>query len=96
VFLSDSLVESLLAQNPRHPVGAAAVRELYADDFATMTGYSVIVKLAEPAQADSWFCFERLHLKPEGDVHVAEPGAPGCSGCHQQGTDFVRSTLPLP
>jgi hypothetical protein len=96
VFLSASLAESLLTQSHRHPAGAAAVRELYADDFATLTGYAILVKIAEPGEADSWYCFERLNMNPEAEAHVTEPGAAGCSGCHRQGKDFVHSTLPLP
>lgn len=95
VFLSPLLVESLLLENTHHPVGAAAVRELYADDFTTLKGYSVLIKLAEPTVAESWFCFERLDLG-SGEAQVAERGARGCTGCHAQGSDFVHSTLPLP
>lgn len=95
VFLSPPLVESLSNGNARHPVGAAAVRELYAEDFATLTGYSILVKQAEPSLAESWFCFERLELDTD-EVEVARVGEPGCGGCHVQGVDFIRSTLPLP
>jgi hypothetical protein len=96
VFLSDALVESLLRGNRSHPVGAAAVRELYAEDFVTLVGYSVLVKTAASFAEDSWFCYERLDLTPGSDAQVAELGAPGCEGCHHRGSDFVHSTLPLP
>jgi hypothetical protein len=96
VYLSASLVESIAAGNASHPVGAAAVRELYAEDFTTLVGYSALIKLGALPGADSWFCFERLSFDVGAEVHVAERGSAGCVGCHGQGSDFVRSTLPLP
>lgn len=96
VYLSASLVNSLDRAEPTHPPGAAAVRELYADDFTTLTGYSALIKVDTVGDAESWFCFERLSLEADAEVHVAERGSPGCAGCHGQGHDFVRSTLPLP
>ncbi len=96
VYLNDALLQSLSAKGDVHPTGAAAVRELYSEDFATVTGYSVLLKVAPGTEFDAWYCFELLHLEPDRQPAVAERGAPRCESCHAQGRDFIQSTLPLP
>jgi hypothetical protein len=96
VYLSGLLVESLASGSEIHPEGAAAVRELYSEDFSTLTGYSALVKVEPHAVAASWLCFEQLSLELGAEIDVANKGAPSCAGCHGEGRDFIRSTLPLP
>ncbi len=96
VYLNDALLQSLSARADVHPTGAAAVRELYSEDFATVTGYSVLLKVAPGTEFDAWYCFELLHLEPDRQPAVAERGAPRCESCHAQGRGFIQSTLPLP
>ncbi len=95
VYLNDTLVESLLRGSRKHPVGAAAVRELYAEDFETLIGYSATLKVSDE-DSSAWHWFERLELAPDSPPKVDTAGAAGCISCHQAGIDFVQSTLPLP
>jgi hypothetical protein len=95
VYLNDLLMESLIAERPEHPLGAAAVRELYAEDFTTLTGYSALVK-ANSEEGNGWFCFEVLEPGPDVEATTAKVAAPGCQGCHRAGHDFIQSRLPLP
>lgn len=96
VFINDALFTSLSENDDVHPPGAAAVRELYAEDFETLTGVSVLVKVEASPSAESWFCYEQLNLQAASEPNVASTAAPGCAGCHGTASDFVQSTLPLP
>jgi hypothetical protein len=80
-----------------HPVGAMAIRELYADDLQTLEGFALAIKTgahANPAQ--SWFWLEVFGLDPDSEPIIAEHAAPGCMSCHSEGVDFIRSPYPLP
>lgn len=96
VYLNAALAESLAAGNEVHPLGAAAVRELYADDFETLVGYSALAKVDASAQPESWFWLEVLDVEAGWKPAVSGVGAERCVGCHGQSIDYVRSVLPLP
>ena len=97
VYLSPALADSLTDDEPVHPVGAAAIRELYAPDLRTRLGWAALVKIkaSEAPDPAAWLWLEVLDPSRDADLLVAEPAAPGCIGCHADGADFVRSTLPL-
>jgi hypothetical protein len=97
VYLNPLLVASLEAGNETHPVGAAAVRELYESDLETQRGFGVLVKTEEQGpDGAAWFFYEIFSTTPGAPYSIAKNGAPGCVTCHQQGVDFVQSELPLP
>jgi len=97
VFLNDALVDSLSAGNAVHPVGAAAVREMYEPDMVTPHGFGVLIKIDETGQgAADWYFYETFQMESGAPFSISQTGAPGCVGCHQDGVDFVQSNLPLP
>jgi hypothetical protein len=97
VYLSPLLVASLQAGSTSHPIGAAAVRELYESDLMTLQGYAVLVKTEEEGpDGTAWLFYETFETKPGAPHAIAKHGAPGCVGCHQDGVDYVQSQLPLP
>lgn len=93
VFLNTTLDQSLNANNAAHPVGSAAVKELYDATGTTRTGWAVSVK----TQADSnggqgWYWYEIINNRVIADGN----GLPGCANCHQSsGQDFVSTLYPL-
>ena len=92
VFVNPLLADSLEAGNALHPPGSAAVRVMYLEDQATIWGYAMLFKpMDTPAQ--SWFWFE--HFLHHEDPTVSATEAPGCTGCHSDGADFVQSQWPL-
>lgn len=96
VFLNDILWKSLAAGNDVHPVGSAAVRELYKPDFETPAGFGALVKTQETGQAGAgWYFFETFQMEPGQPFSQSAQGAPGCVQCHQEGVDFVQTKLPL-
>lgn len=97
VFVSPVLADSLADGDDTHPVGAAAVREIYEPDLTALRGWAAIVKLDDEAAtgADAWLWFEVIGTGPDIAPLVAQTGAPGCATCHDEGVDSVRSTLPL-
>ena len=92
VYLSPKLAASLDAGGESHPIGSAAVRELVdAQDPARMIGWAYMHKLDDGAGADGWFFYEVFSLAADGAPQVAERGAAGCVGCHQDGVDFIQT-----
>lgn len=89
-FVDAALFGSLQAGDPEHPVGAAAVKELYGDGDQ-IRGWAVLVKVALGAGGDGWYWFEVY----DDDVLAEGTGLAGCTGCHGSGNDFVRSPFPL-
>ena len=82
VFRTPDLEASLRADSAAHPVGVAAVREMYAADLVTRTGRSAMVKTAQ-----GWFWYERFDR--QSAPSVASIVAPGCTGCHSAARDAV-------
>ena len=68
------------------------MRELYAEDLHTLTGYSVMIKVADDPDG-GLFWFERFLAQPEASV--AGRNAPGCTGCHSAQQDFVQPVTSL-
>ncbi|MBT9557557.1 MAG: hypothetical protein IV100_16070 [Myxococcales bacterium] len=84
VFLSPSLADSVAGGNAAHPVGAAAVREIFSPDHRERVGWSVSVKTS-----DGWFWYEEFDRL--GHATVSGRDAPGCTSCHEAGQDLVQT-----
>lgn len=90
-FMNPLLVASLKAGNREHPVGAAAVKELYKGG-QTLVGWAVIVKVAPRSNGgDGYFWFET----DGGRVLSDSVGQPVCAQCHSMGNDFILTPFPL-
>ena len=94
-FFSPALAQSVEARAAVHPVGATAVREFYAEDFTTLTGFAYITRATDEPGPEGWFWFESYDLTSDGDPQAAGFAAPTCVGCHVEGTDFVQTPWPL-
>ncbi|MEZ4382301.1 MAG: hypothetical protein R3A79_13195 [Nannocystaceae bacterium] len=95
ILLNQALSASLAADAPRHPIGAAAVRELYEADLETLKGLALMVKVGDgdgnAEEGGAWLWYETFAVAEAGPPTVAERGAPGCVGCHAAGVDmFLR------
>jgi hypothetical protein len=88
VFWDPVLHASLQAGGSEHPIGSAAVREIYTEDLKTLLGWAIAIKQTAGGTGDDWLWVE--HFAAVGTT-VARPGASGCVGCHAAGTDFVQS-----
>ncbi|MCG5056079.1 MAG: hypothetical protein KA712_24265 [Myxococcales bacterium] len=88
-FFNQALADSLAQGNSVHPVGAAAVKELFRQG-STVRGWAVMVKVAEGSGGGSWYWYEGI----DGTEFAASTGAGLCTGCHGAGRDFVL-TPPL-
>jgi len=93
VFLNDTLDGSLANGNETHPIGSAAVKELYDADEVTLIGWAVSVKIADESEGgNGWYWYEYLN----DEVVADEVGAGTCIGCHfASGTDMVAVNYPL-
>lgn len=91
-FVNPPLAQSLAEGAPAHPVGAAAVKELFGDGPA-VRGWAVWVKLAaDSADGDAVYWYEIY----DGTVYADGAGVGLCTGCHAGGVDFYAGPVPLP
>ena len=88
-FFSPSLVDSLEAGDDVHPVGAAAVKELFGSGDVPI-GWAVMIKVGSGSDGGSWYWYERY----DGSTLADEVGLGVCVDCHRPGDDFVLSALP--
>lgn len=91
VFINQRLADSLASGAESHPLGAAAIKELY-DDAGELSGWAVEVKVATTGGKDAWYWYENFSTETNAPV-VDGTGETGCTGCHGFGTDFV-TTMP--
>jgi len=90
VLFNPLLAASFAAGAQSHPVGAAAVRELYAPDLVTPKGLAMMVKIDPKATDEAgWFWYEIFSFDADAQPTVAQLDAPGCLGCHAAGVDLV-------
>jgi hypothetical protein len=92
-WMNARLAGSLATCAPSHPVGAAAVKELFTGD--AVTGWAVMVKTRADAGAGSWYWYEVFGAAPDADPATAGQGDDTCTGCHDGGLDAVRTRWPL-
>lgn len=88
-WLSPALAASLAAGDPLHPVGSAAVKELYGDGD-TARGYSVLVRVGDGAGDNAWYWYERF----DGTTYADGRGVALCAGCHAAGVDQILTEWP--
>lgn len=93
-FLSPGLSESLAAGGD-HPLGVAAVKELYDGD--ALNGWVVSVKIADDsAGGENWYWYEVFDPAPDATPAVAGTGANNCVDCHGSGgQDYILTPYPL-
>lgn len=92
-FVNDTLKQSIDAGQMSHPLGSAAIKELYRGD--ELSGWAVSVKVAnEPSSTQNWYWYEVFSTTTNSPV-ADSTNAPGCSGCHGAGVDFVLSPGPF-
>jgi hypothetical protein len=94
-YFGARLAASKRGGETEHPLGATAVREFYAADGQTLTGYAYLTRATREDGPGAWFFFESYDLAPSGTPQVAELAAPTCAGCHQAAPDFVQTPWPL-
>lgn len=96
VFVNDTLVLSLSKGMASHPLHAATVKELFAEDLKTRIGWSVSLKVqADSAGGEGWYWFESLD-KGSGPTVLADGlGTAMCVDCHKKGNDQVLTGWPL-
>ena len=93
-FLNPTLEASLAAGNAEHPIGSAAVKELYKNG-PDVGGWAVMVKTQATSDGgQGWYWYETVKVT-ESDPGYAGQGIPLCFNCHASGIDFVRSPYPL-
>ncbi len=94
-FFGPALAQSVEAGAAVHPLGATAVREFYAEDLTTLTGFAYLTRATDEPGPEGWFWFESYDLTADGDPQSAGLAAPNCVSCHVEGTDFVQTPWPL-
>ena len=102
-FINSILEGSMKAGNDVHPVGSAAVKEMYGDDKKP-TGWAVSVKAqADSARGKGWYWYETMSSTDANAIPVQGSrtgegfGAGVCIGCHGRfGQDYVVVEYPLP
>ncbi|HVU00540.1 MAG TPA: hypothetical protein VHE30_02270 [Polyangiaceae bacterium] len=93
VFLGPELVKSLSDGEEVHPVGAAAVKELYDDGTGALTGWAVSIKVAGDGVKEDWLWYERARASSAPSSN--RRGQPICASCHESGRDYVVTDFPL-
>ncbi len=88
-FFNDTLATSLKAGATNHPVGAAAVKELYASG-SKVVGWAVMRKTSAGPGGSAWYWYEYY----QGQKFADGQGTALCTGCHAPGKDYVLSKAP--
>jgi hypothetical protein len=92
VYINDTLEQSLAAGNSSHPVGSAAIKELYDADGVTVDGWAVSVKTAQDSgDGMGWYWYRIIN----DDLTSDSNGDAQCTGCHQPGVDYFTTVYPL-
>lgn len=93
-YLNPALEASLRGGAAEHPVGAAAVKELY-DAAGKLNGWAVSVKVAAGRAGAGWYWYEVFGTQPDARPVADGAGVPLCFGCHTPGRDYVLTPFPL-
>jgi hypothetical protein len=92
LYFNATLAASMQAGAAEHPLGSAAVRELYAGDLTTLKGFALMHKTGPSGPTgEGWYWYEVLDTTGAVEPTVAGPGARDCVGCHAHAVDFVHS-----
>lgn len=90
-WVHPALLASLEQPATSHPMGAAAVKELYGGGDQR-TGWAVAVKVAQDSAGGlGWYWYEISGATTYAD----STGASLCFGCHSEGNDFILTEVPL-
>ena len=92
-WYSPVLVDDLASGRPRFRRGAAMVKELFAADATTISGWAVMVKTrrSRSSPARAWYYYETFNRT--GRTAIEGRGLGLCSSCHSSGLDYLRSTF---
>jgi len=87
IFENDALAGA--ADPADLPVGAAAVKVLYAADMRTVVGHSIQVKVAPaPGRGSSWYWYQK-----GGSLSADGINSSLCVGCHSGSNDLVFTVV---
>lgn len=93
-YVNAQLAGSLAAGASTHPMGSAAVKELYTN--GALGGWAVEVKVqADSAGGAGWYWYEVFSATDGSSPAVDGTGVAGCTGCHSGGSDYVTTGWPL-
>lgn len=94
-WFSPALFKSLTDGNAKHPLGAAAVKELYNNDQTTLKGWAVNIKVEDNGQNTDWYSYEVFSTTNGSSPAADGKGVSLCVSCHKSGKDFILSKFPL-
>jgi hypothetical protein len=94
-YLNPTLEASMKAGDSEHPIGSAAVKELYANGH--VTGWVVMVKtMATSNNGAGWYWYGVTSTTDSTQVVASGNGASACTGCHSSGGhDFIKIPFPF-
>lgn len=91
-YFDDAASKAAKATSNPLPKDSVIVKEIYASDGTTLRGHAVMAKVADGSGGETWLWFEGF--LPEYSNPYYGIGLTTCVGCHQAGTDFVRTAVP--
>ena len=94
-YVNALLEESLRSGGTAHPAGSASVKELYANDRVTLTGWAVSVKTSSQSDAGRGWYWREFFSTTDAAQSIGGQGSTACVGCHAAGNDYVRIPYPL-
>jgi hypothetical protein len=89
VYVNPALAASLEAGATSHPVGAAAVKELFGDGNEPV-GWSAMIRTSTSPNG-GWYWYEVF----EGAELAAGESEAVCTNCHAGGAGFIKSSWPF-
>ena len=92
-FVNRQLATSLTSCSESHPLGSAAVKELFTE--AGLRGWAVMIKTEAGPGANAWYWYEVFSTATDATPAVSGQSAGTCTGCHDGGLDAVRTRWPL-
>lgn len=96
LYFNPTLARSMSSGASEHPIGSAAVRELYAGDLKTLKGFALMRKTGPSGiVGEGWFWYEIFGTTAAAEPTVSGPGVRDCVGCHAHAVDFVHSPATL-
>lgn len=94
-YVNALLDGSLRSVATAHPAGAASVKELYASDRVTLTGWAVSVKTSPQSDDGQGWYWREFFSTTDAAQSIGGQGSTACVGCHAAGNDYVRIPYPL-
>lgn len=91
-YFNDTAGKAAKASQVPLPKDGVIVKEIYESDGMTLRGHAVMAKVADGTGGESWLWFEGF--LPEYSSPYYGIGHSTCTGCHQAGTDFIRTAVP--